>query len=96
MQPEEKEFKVELKRMFRGYRRVTRKLVQDLQQLGFRLVDSKKHYKIYYRNDSSLSRICSSWAFGSWTAKNIIRSITGTIPVMPSSLARPNPTGGPA
>ena len=70
MQTEEKEFKVELKRIFRGYRRAG--------------------------SPGSLSRICSSWAFGSWTAKNIIRSITGTIPIMPSSLARLNPTGGPA
>lgn len=68
MQTEEKEFKVELKRIFRGYRRVTRKLVQDLQQLGFRLVDSKKHYKIYYRNDSHhavvIGKTESDWRAG--------------------------------
>lgn len=61
-------FRQQLKTIFKGYRHVTRKLIQQLTQLGFHLENGKHHYKIYYGDDHhhavSISKTSSDYRAG--------------------------------
>lgn len=67
-QEQKKNFRQQLKNIFKGYRHVTRKLSQQLTQLGFHLENGKNHYKIYYGEDRhhavSISKTSSDYRAG--------------------------------
>ena len=58
----------ELKSIFRGYKRLTKKINHELSALGIKVVVGKTHIKIYYMNNASkyvtVSKTSSDWRTG--------------------------------
>ncbi|WP_298588916.1 hypothetical protein [uncultured Selenomonas sp.] len=58
----------QLKRTFKGYTRITRKIRQELSGMGFVLEIGKTHAKVYYGVDRShfvtISKTASDWRTG--------------------------------
>ncbi len=73
-------FLQQLKIIFKGYRHLTKKLNRQLAQLGFRLKDSKTHYKIYYGEDHRHAVVISKTSSDYRAGLNICRQLYTLVP----------------
>lgn len=80
-QEQVKNFRQQLKVIFKGYRHLTRKLRQQLTYLGFSLENGKTHYKIYYGEDHQHAVIISKTASDYRAGMNICRQLYNLVPV---------------
>lgn len=67
----------DIKRLLKGYDRMSAKLKQDLESYGFEIKEDGKHYKVFYYGDSRYSEILSKtpsdWRTGKTAALKLIK-----------------------
>lgn len=66
----------ELKRIFRGYTKITSSICKRLKELNFTLVIGRKHCKVYYQNNFehsvTIAKTPSDWRAGMNAASGLM------------------------
>jgi len=65
------DIRIDIKNMFKGYRKMTKSLRRKLRSLGFTVLEGGKHYKLYYLDDFNHPITLSKTASDSRTGLNI-------------------------